>query len=181
MSSSLTGLPALLWAYTVRPHTKNLIYMQTYRSGTSVQCTLAWRAYLLYFGRTRYDRTQKLNIYADVPKRYKCAMHTCLTSLLALLWAYTVRPHIKNLIYMQTYRSGRTGTHSKCVCQIIGTWVRISPSAPIKKKPIMASFYSSSAGQSLIVKEIRFFSTSTSSTFTLTTSPTFNTSLGCLI
>ena len=28
------------------------------------------------------------------------------------------------------YRRGRTGTHSKCVCRAIGTWVRIPPSPP---------------------------------------------------
>ena len=33
---------------------------------------------------------------------------------------------------LETYRSGRTGTHSKCVCRVIGTRVRISPSPPHK-------------------------------------------------
>ena len=33
---------------------------------------------------------------------------------------------------METYRSGHNGAHSKCVCRVTGTWVRIPPSPPFK-------------------------------------------------
>ena len=41
---------------------------------------------------------------------------------------------------LEMYRSGRTGTHSKCVCRAIGTRVRISPSPPHKNQRLFVAF-----------------------------------------
>ena len=44
---------------------------------------------------------------------------------------------------LEMYRSGRTGTHSKCVCRETGTWVRVPPSPPNKEKTKTRKYYES--------------------------------------